>query len=283
MLMLILINKKNRNMKNKLKIVALLLISSVLGWSQNTKLIIDGDKFFLKPTELANSASVKLKNISDLNKLSQLKFSSNLKTLELENCQIASFPEAFSDIKELTSLSIINDSLITPSKVIEVFSSSTKLKNLTLVNLKNDTFPAQINLFNDLRKVVLRGDVTSFHANDILNLDSLKVLDLGSNYFTDLPKRFFSNANSLEVLYLDDEKQLNYKKIEPFIEMLPSIKELHIEENKLSENDVSNRLKKKLDKLYLKHEPVKKVNLRLDNVKYTVEPNYESVLIPIKN
>jgi Leucine-rich repeat (LRR) protein len=85
-------------------------------------------------------------------------------------------------------------------------------------------------------------------------------LDLGGNYLKELPKSIVQ-LEKLEELYLDGDKQLDFRSAFLILGGLPRLKALHLEGNELTSLPESINNLKSLERLYLNKNELKMIKL----------------------
>ncbi|XP_065851120.1 probable LRR receptor-like serine/threonine-protein kinase At3g47570 isoform X2 [Euphorbia lathyris] len=142
-------------------------------------------------------------SISNASELTRIDFSSNM--------LFGSIPFALGNLRNLQYLSLGKNQL-TSQSLLTLFSSLANCKNLTLLNLSenplNDTLPISTgNLSSSLEYFYMNGcGLTRIISEEIGNLTSLILLDLGDNNFNGFIPKTIRKMRKLQVLYLNSNR-----------------------------------------------------------------------------
>ena len=178
-----------------------------------------------------------------------------VKFVEVKKSQIASLPDCFEQLKNLTRLSLF-DSYI--PKNIDLLNS---LETLEIVNCELEEIPEQVwNISSLTRLSVVNCGIISV-SDDISDLSGLRWLELKGNKLSVLPETL---AN-LPLYELNLEKN-RFKDIPPPIFNITSLKNLNISYNEINFVDSKIDNLKSLKQLNLSHNLIKTLPKEIGNI-----------------
>ena len=113
----------------------------------------------------------------------------------------------------------------------EALAFPDKVTRLNLSGMSMESLPQEISLFKNLTYLNLRNNHLKIFPEELSKLPNLKVLDVGENLFSSLPQSL-SSFESVEELFIDNERNLDFESSLEVIAAIPKLRILHLENNR---------------------------------------------------
>lgn len=165
-------------------------------------------------------------------------------------------------------------------------------ENVYRLNLSNQNvrIPDAIwSKFTNLEYLSFKNDHLKQIPKGIGALKNLKVLDLSGNDFDALPSTF-RNLTNLQELFLNDDKNFNFKKSIPILSALPNLRSLHVENDGLKSLPKQIYKISHLESLYLNNNQFRQFPVELKGLKNLQYLDFQNNMLrapaqemPIKN
>ncbi|XP_066925383.1 uncharacterized protein [Clytia hemisphaerica] len=234
--------------------------------------------------EIVPNTYSNLKNIKELNLLGNqiktvqpesFKNLENLEILNLGRNEIKSIPkDTFKGLKKLVELSLIGNTVQgLPDN--EIFKDLVRMERLFLSKMKLNGIPAgTFEKLKSLQELYANDNsLSKIGKNDLHHLTNLKVLQLDTNYFTEIKADFLIMNTNLEELYMSEQIDQKLTEIDPYaFKNNKKLQRIYLRKNKLEElNEHIFEELKDLKELILKETSVDelKKNILKNNKKLT--------------
>ena len=173
-----------------------------------------------------------------------------LKRLRLINDDFYEFPIEFTDLEKLEAIELIHDTHLELKSTFFLLNRLPQLRELRIEGLSGQAFADYIEFPEHLQVLSLRNNHLNSVPLGIKNLKELRLLDLGSNEFLEIPN-YLVEMNTLDVLFLDHQPYLHFDHAFEILTEMKFLHELHLEGNYIDKDVIDNRFNFDLNEVFL--------------------------------